>query len=95
MSRGRRYDDTPKLNIKKVIATIVAIIVLIMFIVSIKKLLSSPPKTKEVSTVETYFPVYTNQKWGDAENFHITLDSGVFGVDTCVDILTKLYTENK
>lgn len=42
-----------------------------------------------------YYQRYTNQKWGDAENFHIALDSGVFGVDTCVDILTKLYSENR
>ena len=68
MSRGKRYDDTPKLNVKKVIATVVAVIVVVMFVVSIKKLLASPPKTKEVSTVETYFPVYTNQKWGVINN---------------------------
>ena len=37
-SRGRRYDNEPKLNIKKVIATIVAIIVFIMFILSLKNL---------------------------------------------------------
>lgn len=64
MSRGKRYDDTPKLNVKKVIATVVAIIVIIMFVISIKKLLSNVKLTKEVSTVETFFPVYTNQKWG-------------------------------
>ena len=39
MSRGRRYSNEPKLNIKKVIATIVAVIVVIMFVISIKKLL--------------------------------------------------------
>ena len=35
MSRGRRFDDEPKLNIKKVIATVIALIVIIMVIVSI------------------------------------------------------------
>lgn len=68
MSRGRRYDDARKLNIKKVIATIIAIIVLIMFIISIKKLLTSKPKTKNAATMETYFPVYTNGKWGVINN---------------------------
>lgn len=68
MSRGRRYDDTPKLNIKKVIATIVAIVVLIMVVISIKKLVTSKPKTKDVTAAETYFSVYTDGKWGVIDN---------------------------
>ena len=68
MSRGRRYDDSPKLNIKKVVATVVAIIVLIMFVISIKNLLTDTPKTKEVSTIDTYFPVFSNEKWGVIDN---------------------------
>ncbi len=79
MGRGRRYDDEPKLNIKKVIATVVAIIVLIMFIISIKNLLSSSPTTKEVSIAETYFPVYTNTKWGVIDN------NGKLIIDTTYD----------
>ena len=40
-SRGRRYEGTqPKLNIKKVIAVIIAFIVIIMAISSIKKIFS-------------------------------------------------------
>ena len=38
--RARRYDNEPKLNLKKVFATIIAIIVLIMVIVSVIKLLT-------------------------------------------------------
>lgn len=68
MSRGKRYDDTPKLNVKKVVATVVAIIVFIMFVISIKNLLLSSPKPKEVSTIDTYFSAYTNQKWGVIDN---------------------------
>ena len=65
MSRGRRYDDTPKLNIKKVIATIIAIVVLIMVCISLKNLLSSNGKrTQEVSTLTTYVSIYENNKWG-------------------------------
>lgn len=64
MSRGRRYDDTPKLNLKKVIATIVAIIVVIMVIYSIKNIFKPEIKTKEVATIDTYFPVYSDEKWG-------------------------------
>lgn len=68
MSRGRRYDDGPKLNIKKVIATVVAILVLVMVIISIKNLLFDSPTTKPIRTAETYFPAYTNGKWGVIDN---------------------------
>lgn len=68
MGRGKRYNDTPKLNIKKVVASIVAIIVFIMFVISIKNLLTGTPKTKDVSTVDTYFSAYTNGKWGVIDN---------------------------
>lgn len=64
MGRGRRYDDEPKLNIKKVVATIVAIIVVIMFIVSIRKLLSGWSGNKEVNVAQAFFPAYVNEKWG-------------------------------
>lgn len=63
MSRGKRYDE-PKLNIKKVVATVVAMIVVIMFMISIKKLLFGQKSPREISTVETYFPVYAKEKWG-------------------------------
>ena len=39
MSRGRRYEE-PRLNMKKVFAVIIAIIVIIMFIFMIKGLLT-------------------------------------------------------
>ena len=68
MSRGRRYDDTPKLNVKKVIAVVVAVIVFIMFFISIKNLLTTRPKTKDVTSATTYFPAFTNNKWGVIDN---------------------------
>ena len=65
MSRGRRYDDTPKLNKKKVMATIIAIIVFMMFCISLKNLLIKEEKrTQEMSTVTTYMSIYNNGKWG-------------------------------
>ena len=39
----------------------------------------------------TYYQYYTDLKWGDAKNYHITLNSGTMGIDGCVDILTRLY----
>ena len=38
-----------------------------------------------------YYEQYTRSKWGDAENYHIALDSGTLGLDTCVRLLMELY----
>ena len=35
-----------------------------------------------------YHRFYTNMKWGYAENYHLTLDSGVLGIDRCGDIIS-------
>ena len=33
---------------------------------------------------------YTDREWGMAQNYHITLDSGVLGIDRCVEIILDL-----
>lgn len=38
-----------------------------------------------------YYQRYTGQPWGRAEHFHISLDSGELGIDTCVWLLTHLF----
>lgn len=38
-----------------------------------------------------YYQFYTDTKWGDVHNYHITLDSGVLGIERCVQILAQLY----
>lgn len=38
-----------------------------------------------------YVQFYTDMRWGEAENYHIALDSGALGIDKCVDIITSLY----
>lgn len=38
-----------------------------------------------------YHRFYTEMKWGDAHNYHIALDSGILGLDRCVEIITALY----
>lgn len=63
MSRAKRYNNEPKLNIKKVIAVILAIAVIIMFIFAIKTLLANS-KNQENLTTTSYYPIYTNEKWG-------------------------------
>ena len=66
MSRGRRYDSEPKLNIKKVIAVFLVIAVLIAFIIAIRKLVFSD-NTVTISA-KNYFSVYLNDKWGVIDN---------------------------
>ncbi len=61
-SKGKRYDTNEKLNIKKVIAVIIAIAVFVMVIVGIKTLLEVD--TKKITEQTSYYPVYTNEKWG-------------------------------
>lgn len=61
-AKGKRYDTNEKLNIKKVIAVIVAIAVIVMFVVGIKTLLTESPTKNTEQT--SYYPVYTNEKWG-------------------------------
>lgn len=39
-----------------------------------------------------YYQFYTDMKWGDAAHYDISLDSGKFGIDTCVEIIARLYT---
>lgn len=38
-----------------------------------------------------YYQFYTDMKWGVAQNYHITLNSGLLGIDKCVEILADLY----
>lgn len=67
--RGRRYDDSPKLNKKKVFATIVVIIIIILVIISLKNLLTgSSTKSQDVSSLTTYMSAYENGKWGVIDN---------------------------
>ena len=39
----------------------------------------------------SYYQFYTDRKWGDCRYYHVSLDSGVLGIDTCVDLLAGLY----
>ena len=63
MSRGKRYDTEPKLNMKKVFAVIIAIIVIIMFVIIIKGLLTKDTITGKISS-KSYFTAYKDNKWG-------------------------------
>lgn len=36
------------------------------------------------------YKYYTDRTWGIAKNYHLTLDSGVIGIEKCADIITDL-----
>lgn len=62
--RARRYENERKLNYKKVFAVIVLFIVIIMFVVGIKKLFTTGMTSSGKITAVSYFPAYSNGKWG-------------------------------
>lgn len=95
-NRGKRYDDTPRLNKKKVFATIIAIVVLIMVIISLKSLLTPNNKNKDVSSLTTYFSVFDNNKWGIIDNkgtkiINTTYDEMIIVPDKNKDIFICSY----
>ena len=38
-----------------------------------------------------YHRFYTDMKWGCAQNYHLTLDSGVLGIDKCAALIAELF----
>lgn len=38
-----------------------------------------------------YYQFYTDMDWGAAQHYHIALDSGVLGIETCVELIASLY----
>ena len=56
----------------------------------------SPQKrlTDKDNKRRVYYRHYTNRNWGEAQNYHLSLNSGLIGVDKCADIIVdvaKLY----
>lgn len=41
------------------------------------------------------YKYYTDCHWGQAKNYHLCLDSGEFGLDTCTKIICELAKERK
>ena len=66
-NRGRRYDNKPKLNFKKVIGVILAIAVLIMVIISIANIVKDSNNKVQVKNY-TYYTAYENGKFGVINN---------------------------
>lgn len=38
-----------------------------------------------------YHRFYTNMKWGYAQNYHLTLNSGELGIEKCVKVICDIY----
>ncbi len=42
---------------------------------------------------KAYYQLYTDTEWGNAANYQISLDSGVWGLEKCVDLIAELYNQ--
>lgn len=42
-----------------------------------------------------YHRFYTNMKWGHAQNYRLTMDSGVLGIDKCAEIICQLFKKSE
>lgn len=40
---------------------------------------------------KAYYQFYTDMEWGNAENYHVSLDSGKLGIEKCVEIIVNLF----
>ena len=98
MSRGRRFDDEPKLNIKKVIATIIALIVIVMVIISVVALFRNQEQPVVEEAVE-YFSYHVDDKWGVINSkgevvIDATYDEMIVIPDSTKDIFIYNYDVN-
>ena len=63
-NRGRRYDGEPKLNIKKVLAVLIILAVIIMCIALIIKFATADGNTETKIVANSYISIFSNDKWG-------------------------------
>lgn len=40
---------------------------------------------------KAFYQFYTDLEWGNVNNYHLALDSGVIGIEKCIDIICSLY----
>lgn len=98
---GKRYDENPKLNMKKVFSVCLGIIVIIMFVFTLSKLLKdgSNLSVKTNEEAPRYFSVYTNYKWGVINQkgeyvINPTYDEMIVIPDNTVDLFGCTYDVN-
>ena len=51
----------------------------------------TPEKRLKDKRRAAYYQFYTDMKWGAVGNYHITLNSGLLGIEKCVEIIASLY----
>ncbi len=39
---------------------------------------------------KAYYQFYTDMRWGEATNYHMSLDSGKLGIDACVSLIVEI-----
>ena len=44
---------------------------------------------KQAASRNAYFTYYTGKHLSDAKNWHLSLDTGTLGYDTCVDLICR------
>ena len=44
---------------------------------------------------KAYYKYYTETEWGVAKNYHVSLNSGVLGIERCVDIIVDIYNQEE
>lgn len=42
-----------------------------------------------------YYSYYSDRKWGDVTNYDLSLNSGLFGIDGCVEVLADVVNQMK
>lgn len=50
----------------------------------IKEILAQIDKMRRI-----YYETYTVNRWGAKENYHLMLDTGLLGIDNCVDLICQ------
>lgn len=63
-NRGRRYDGEPKLNVKKVLAVLIILAVIVMCIVLIIRFATDDSSTETKVVANSYITVFSGDKWG-------------------------------
>ena len=43
----------------------------------------------------TYYNYYTTQRWGDIQNYHLSINTDSVGIDNCVDILESFVLKHE
>ena len=91
-AKGKRYDDEPKLNYKKVFLTVIVLILIVYAFIYLLK----PETAKEEITNKRYFSMYQNGKWGvidEAGNIVIAAnyDEMILVPDASKDIFIYTY----